>query len=362
LDLERKLGDLRLQQNKLQTDELLKKEADLNETIKQLKLKSKGKETIEIIQAEDKLKDLIREREKTEGAALAQIKLENKIAEAEILGEEELRQKEIADEKQAAADEAELERIKQLEEGKTLIKNAAVEAGERFLSEAFNNQNRRIDENLSREVEALNLKRQAGEISEEEFNKKRLELDKEAFKDRKRLSQVQNAIDFAVAAGKTTANLGLPAALPALAGLAIQKAAQAAIIASQKFADGGIIHGASHANGGVNVRVGGSGMIEAEGGEAIINKRSTKKHLGLLSAINMDGGGVSLASPNTGTLSKFGNGGIATTGAAQSQTLDLSQLKDIIVESQSELIVKNVASETTGVANRVKQIEDSASF
>ena len=74
------------------------------------KKESKGKETIEIIQAEDKLKDLQQEKERVSGAELSQIKLENKIAEAEILGEEELRQKEIADEKQAAEDAAELER------------------------------------------------------------------------------------------------------------------------------------------------------------------------------------------------------------------------------------------------------------
>ncbi len=148
-----------------------------------------------------------------------------------------------------------------------------------------------------------------------------------------------------------------------LSGLAVARSAvQAGIIASQKFADGGIIHGASHANGGVAVRVGGSGMIEAEGGEAIINKRSTKKHLGLLSAINQDGGGISLARPNTGTLSKFGNGGIATSGAAESQTIDLNDLENRIASAVGSITVQNVASETTGVANRVKQIEDSASF
>ena len=108
-------------------------------------------------------------------------------------------------------------------------------------------------------------------------------------------------------------------------------------------------------------------MIEAEGGEAIINKRSTAKHLGLLSAINQDGGGIPLAergmvTPNYGTLRKFGNGGIATSPAAQSQTIDLDGLETRIAAAVGSIKVQNVASETTGVANRVQQIEDSASF
>jgi len=194
-------------------------------------------------------------------------------------------------------------------------------------------------------------------------------LKNKAFADRKKLSQASNAIDFAVAAGKTIATLGFanPAVIPALIGLGIEKVAQSAIIASQKFAQGGVIHGASHAQGGVPVNVGGSGMIEAEGGEAIINKRSTAKHMGLLSAINQDGGGVALAAhgmvtPNVSTLSRFGNGGVATAAAAQGQSIDIGALQDAIIESQNAIVVQNVASETTSVANRVQQIEDSASF
>ena len=148
--------------------------------------------------------------------------------------------------------------------------------------------------------------------------------------------------------------------------LAIQKVSQAAIIASQKFAQGGVIHGASHAQGGVNVSVGGSGMIEAEGGEAIINKRSTAKHMGLLSAINQDGGGVPLAANGMVTPSasklKFGNGGVATTVINQGGQLDLNDLASKVTEAITAIPVQVVASETTAVANRVQSIEDSASF
>lgn len=55
-------------------------------------------------------------------------------------------------------------------------------------------------------------------------------------------------------------------------------AVQVGIIAAQKFAEGGPIYGQSHARGGV--------PIEAEGGEYMINRRSTSKHLDLIRAIN----------------------------------------------------------------------------
>jgi len=65
-----------------------------------------------------------------------------------------------------------------------------------------------------------------------------------------------------------------------------------------KFADGGMVVGPSHAQGGVKFAVGGR-VAELEGGEAVINKRSTAMFRGQLSAMNAAGGGV-----------KFEKGGI----------------------------------------------------
>jgi len=309
----------------------------------------------------DKISALKLEKAKKSGEDLTQAELESEIKKAELLKEEKVRQDEIKKEEQAVKDEEEEKQKEEKEENLNAIKNAAISAGEQFVDQAFQNQNRRIDEGVEREIEALNLKKQAGEITEEEFNKKRLEIDKKAFKDRKRLSQAQNVIDFAVAAGKTYAQAGFVGGSAFLIPLGIQAATQAAIIASQKFEKGGIINGPSHAFGGVNI----GNNQEAEGGEAIINKRSTAKHFNLLSAINKDGGGVSFtgaSSPNTGTLSKFGNGGIASTTNVTTQTLDLEDLENRISAAVGSIQVQNVASETTGVANRVQQIEDSASF
>ena len=67
--------------------------------------------------------------------------------------------------------------------------------------------------------------------------------------------------------------------------------AQLATINKQTFAKGGILDGASHAMGGIQTQFG-----ELEGGEAVINKRSTAMFKDELSAINEAGGGRSFGS------------------------------------------------------------------
>lgn len=79
-------------------------------------------------------------------------------------------------------------------------------------------------------------------------------------------------------------------------------AVQVATIASQPLpvaGDGMLIKGKSHKEGGV--------FINAEGGEAIINKKATARYLPLLSRINQSTGGVPL----------YGAGGIAGIQSAQ---------------------------------------------
>ena len=68
---------------------------------------------------------------------------------------------------------------------------------------------------------------------------------------------------------------------------------------------GGVAVGRSHAQGGIPV-VG--RPYEIEGGEAIINKRSTAKYLDLLSAINQAGGGRKLTADTQ--MRKFATGGV----------------------------------------------------
>ncbi|MDV7392565.1 hypothetical protein RZS08_14460, partial [Arthrospira platensis SPKY1] len=82
-------------------------------------------------------------------------------------------------------------------------------------------------------------------------------------------------IQSALAAIRTAANLGFPAAIPALAAQAVALAAQLATINSQQFARGGLVNGKPHSQGGEHFVVRSTGQrVELEGGEAVINKRS----------------------------------------------------------------------------------------
>lgn len=96
---------------------------------------------------------------------------------------------------------------------------------------------------------------------------------------------------------------------------------------------GGVLSGPSHARGGIPFSVGGRLGFEAEGGEAIINKRSTAMFRGELSRINQAGGGRSL----------MALGGIASnetriaTQQAQSQ-FDLNQMASLMNMVQVVLV------------------------
>jgi hypothetical protein len=68
-----------------------------------------------------------------------------------------------------------------------------------------------------------------------------------------------------------------------------------------EYGSGGLFNGPSHKDGGIKGKVKSSGkMFEVEGGEAIINKKSTEMFKPILSSINEVGGGV-----------KFADGGIS---------------------------------------------------
>ena len=94
-----------------------------------------------------------------------------------------------------------------------------------------------------------------------------------------------------------------PAGIASLALATTMGALQIAAAAATPLPTAGkgmLIEGASHAQGGV--------LINAEGGEAIINKKATARFLPLLSRINQSTGGVPL----------YGSGGIAGMRAMQS--------------------------------------------
>lgn len=111
-----------------------------------------------------------------------------------------------------------------------------------------------------------------------------------------------------------------------------------------KYADGGEISGPSHASGGV--------LIEAEGGEGIINKHSMSNPLlrSIASAVNVAGGGVPFS--NVPIFPSVSGGGF-----------DTAELKAVFVEALKEMPVPVVSVvEFTEVQDRVKMIQNNSTI
>ncbi len=115
---------------------------------------------------------------------------------------------------------------------------------------------------------------------------------------------------------------------------------------------GGMFQGASHAYGGVKFAVGGR-IMEAEGGEAIINKRSTAAFKPILSAINSyNGNGV-----------KFADGGLINSGekfALGGAIRTAQQMVSGYAGGSTKVVV--VESDLTTAQNKVSALQSQASF
>ena len=235
---------------------------------------------------------------------------------------------------------------------------------------------RKADREKNIELANLDAKLQQGLITQADFEAKKVEIEKKAFAKKKKLEIANIAISLATEiASIASASAGNPlnaftggtaGAIQSkiLAGTAIVRSGiQAGIVASQKFAGGGVLSGASHANGGIPFTINGQSGFEAEGGETIINKRSSKMFANELNAINQAGGGVALASPNTNALSKFANGGtLPQTDVALDSSGLSEEISNAIISAVQSIKVVNVAEETTGESDRVKQIDNINTF
>ena len=134
-----------------------------------------------------------------------------------------------------------------------------------------------VEEQYSREEQALANMYANGQITEAQYNEKKVKMEKQ-----KENELAKTAISIMASAKK-----GFPLAIPFITAAAALGAVQMAALWAAplpKAARGKYIEGPSHAAGGVH--------IEAEGGETIINKKSSRMFLPLLSAINELGGGV----------------------------------------------------------------------
>jgi TP901 family phage tail tape measure protein len=132
---------------------------------------------------------------------------------------------------------------------------------------------------------------------EDKYRKEERAIKKQQFMANKAAAIIQGIIDTASAVIKAAPNIPLQVAAGILG------AAQIAMIARQpvpEYGRGGLLDGPSHAMGGVT--------LNAEGGESIINKKSTAMYGPLLSAINEAGGGKRFSSH--ARMPRFDTGGV----------------------------------------------------
>ena len=116
------------------------------------------------------------------------------------------------------------------------------------------------------------------------------------------------------------------------------------------FANGGMVNGKSHAQGGEKFAVGGR-VVELEGGEAVINKRSTSMFRNQLSSINEAGGGV-----------KFADGGLMNMPSFASSQFNATSQQNMMGAMNQGSRVVVVEADITDSQNTVGIIEAEATF
>tara|TARA_R110000803_G_scaffold28710_1_gene66130 strand:- start:2524 stop:5979 length:3456 start_codon:yes stop_codon:yes gene_type:complete len=288
--------------------------------------------------------------------------------------EEEDKKKKADTDKIDAEEKAKTDKDEQTR--KELIASQTIDLAQQTASALIDVTSNKIDREKDIELSILDAKLQQGLITQADFETQKLAIEKKAFDKKKKLELANIAISLATElASIASASAGNPlnaftgggagvAQNKILAGFAIGRSlVQAGVVASQKFAEGGVLSGPSHANGGIPFTINGQSGFEAEGGETIINKNSSKMFANELSAINQAGGGVALTSPNSGVLSKFANGGVLNeTSVSLNQDGLEERISNAVINAVQSIKVVNVAEETTTASSRVIDIENINTF
>ena len=210
-----------------------------------------------------------------------------------------------------------------------------------------------------RQKEILQSRLDSGIISQEEYEAEVTKLDEELDKKtaeierkaaiRDRIMKTFSVITSTAAAIMMTyAKLGWPAGIPGAIFLGALGAAQLATIAAAplpKAARGRLITGRTHTQGGE--------VIEAEAGEAIINRRATQMFLPLLSAINQAGGGVPFVAP-------YSDGGYAA--RYEADKIDRSSIAQAVRAGIADMKIYTTIEDIRRADRRYTQVESRGNF
>lgn len=230
-----------------------------------------------------------------------------------------------------------------------------------FFNTISDSQLQRAEEQAEAEKAILEDKLNKNLISQEEYDKQVEKIDKKLAKEQAKIER-ESAIrerviksfsvitDTAVGIMKAVAASPLTGGLPWSAIVGTIGAAQlAAILAAPlpKASKGRLIDGPSHAGGGV--------PIEAEGGEVIINKKSSSAFLPLLSAINEAGGGVPFVRP-------LSDGGFAARYAMSGGNITKSELSQAIKDGFKDVKIIATVEDIRREEAHYINIENRANF
>lgn len=206
-----------------------------------------------------------------------------------ILSEFQNNQDYMIERQMDALDKENEELQKKLDENEKILERHKnnVEKIEGELADARGDRRERLIDALNQEIIAQRRAQAEKEKLEKEQEKieerqKELEKKQKEYEYQRGLQQILFQTSQAVMQAATN-NWPIPA-IPLMALAAATGATQYALARQRKpYAEGGILDGLSHENGGISV---GNSNIEVEGGEYVVNKRSTANNTELLNLIN----------------------------------------------------------------------------
>lgn len=272
---------------------------------------------------------------------------------------EEKKQEDAADDVKNDAEKKELDKIK---------REGAIQIATELANTLTNIAQGKADREKDIALASLDAELQGGLITQQQFEAKKLAIEKKAFEKKKRLELANVAISLATEIASiqaaaaanplnavTFGGAGISQAA-VLTGIAIAKSAiQAGAIASQKFAEGGFTGGGS----GIADETGFKQAGIVHEGEYVVPKHvlGTSEGSSLVGALeNMR---TNQPMPNLGI--GYANGGMVGGGSLDLQGLE-NRMTKAISNSLSSIQVTNVATETTSQAIKVNNIEQEASF
>ena len=153
------------------------------------------------------------------------------------------------------------------------------------LSTARGDRRQHLIDALSAEIQAQRdalAEQKKAEKEKERLDNRAKDLEKKKREQQRKQDMIQVGINTALAISQAMTNKWPIPSLPLAALAAAMGAAQLAIIAKTHYRDGGLLSGPDHEHGGVPL----NNRAVAEGGEYVINKRTTSKNLPLIDFVN----------------------------------------------------------------------------